>query len=118
MALQLPDLDRFSLHVTIYLKAEDVPTFFEAFRPAFDAVSAEPECVYFELFQDPADPGTISWIENWERSPEWLMTNQIPKDYYKPYFAATEPLFVRPREFKMLKRVGAPYVVSKAENLR
>lgn len=40
----------------------------------------------------------------------------MTKEYYKDYFAITEPLFVKPREFKMLRRVGAPYVVSKPQN--
>lgn len=74
MATQLPDLDRFSLQVTVYFKQEDVPKFFEHFRPIFEKVSAEPECVYFELFQDTEDPGKISWIENWDKSPSWFLT--------------------------------------------
>jgi hypothetical protein len=42
----------------------------------------------------------------------------MPKEYYKPYFAVTEPMFVKPREFKILKRVGPPYIVSRPENLK
>ena len=30
---------------------------------------------------------------------------QLQKEYYKPYLAATEPMFIKPREFKILKRV-------------
>lgn len=37
-------------------------------------------------------------------------------DIYKPYLEATEPLFIKPREFKIYRRVGAPFVVQKAEN--
>jgi quinol monooxygenase YgiN len=55
----------FSVHVTITIAPENVPKFFEAFRPVFDIVSAEPECTYFEVFQDPKEPGVISWVENW-----------------------------------------------------
>ena len=43
---------------------------------------------------------------------------QIPKDYYKPYYAATEPMFIKPREFKILKRFGSPFVVQKEGNLK
>ena len=73
MAFQLPDIDAFSLQVTVYFKPEDVSRFFDAFRPTFDKVSAEPECLYFEVFQSVEDPGTISWIENWSKSPDWFM---------------------------------------------
>ena len=135
MAAQLPDLDRFSLQVTVYFKPEDVPKFFEHFKSIFEKVTAEPDCVYFEIFQDPEDPGKISWIENWDKSPAWMMEvytilpttrlqvlilttgkHQISKEYYKPYFEATEPMFVKPREFKILKRVGSPYVMGKPQN--
>lgn len=106
-------------------------------KGCFDHVIAEPECLYFELFQDPNDPGTISWVENWNKSPEKFMAVCSPvyqinlvlnmsyanlekenmgKDYYKPYLAATEPMFTKPREFKILKRVGLPYVYHKPEN--
>ena len=74
MALQLPQLDRFSLQVTVYISESDVPAFFEHMKPVFAHVTAEPECLYFELFQDPADPGTISWVENWDKSPEKFMS--------------------------------------------
>jgi quinol monooxygenase YgiN len=73
MAVQL-QLDRFCLQVTIYIKESDVPKFFEYMKPVFDHVTAEPECLYFELFQDPTDPGTISWVENWDKSPEKFMS--------------------------------------------
>jgi hypothetical protein len=70
-ASQLPKLDRFSLHVTVYFKPEDVPKFWEAFKPCFEAIAPEKECLYFEVFEDPAEPGKISWVENWDCSTDW-----------------------------------------------
>lgn len=37
----------------------------------------------------------------------------MTKEYYKGYLAETEAMFVKPREFKILKRVGAPYYMVK-----
>ena len=54
-----------SLQVTVQLKPEDLPKFWEAFEPTYKAVTAEPECTFFELYQAPDSPGTISWVENW-----------------------------------------------------
>lgn len=34
----------------------------------------------------------------------------MKKDYYKPYFAATEPMFVKERIFKVYSRLGKPFV--------
>jgi hypothetical protein len=68
MALQvlsLPKLEGFSLQVKIYLAPEDVEKWLAAFKPVFELVSAEPECLFFELYQDPVNPGDINWVENW-----------------------------------------------------
>ena len=54
-----------SLQVTIHLNPEDLPKFWTAMKPAYEAVIAEPECTFFELYQEPDSPGTISWVENW-----------------------------------------------------
>jgi len=55
----------FSLQVTVYISPDNVPKFFEAFKPIFEVVSAEAECLFFEVYQDSEDQGTISWVENW-----------------------------------------------------
>ena len=73
MDTELPTLDRFSLQVTVYFRPDDLPTFWEAFKPVFDKVWAEPEIVHFEVFEDPNEPGKLSWVENWDKSPEWFM---------------------------------------------
>lgn len=33
------------------------------------------------------------------------MQHQMTKEYYKPYFEATEPLFVKPRQFQIHNRM-------------
>ena len=40
----------------------------------------------------------------------------MKKPYYHDYLAVTEPLFVKPREVKLLKRVGEPFVMMKKAN--
>lgn len=55
----------FSLHVTAYINPADVPRFFELYKPVYEAVIAEPECRFFEVYQSPDEPGTIRWVENW-----------------------------------------------------
>lgn len=54
-----------SLHITIYIAPENVTKFFEYFKPAYEKVIAEKECTFFEVYQSPEDPGTLSWVENW-----------------------------------------------------
>lgn len=45
---------------------------------------------------------------------DWFFANQMTKEYYKPYFAATEPLFVKPREFAFYDLLGPEWTVIKA----
>ncbi|KAI1270756.1 hypothetical protein F5Y18DRAFT_422255 [Xylariaceae sp. FL1019] len=102
-----------SLHVTVHIAPENVERFMAAFKPVFDRVVAEPECLFFEMYQNPQEPGKLSWVENWSKSPEWLLENQLSKDYYKPYFAITEPMFLKPREFQILERTGPDFFMVK-----
>ncbi|KAI1355186.1 hypothetical protein F5Y01DRAFT_200428 [Xylaria sp. FL0043] len=102
-----------SLHVTVYIAPENVDNFLAAFKPVFNRVVAEPECLFFELYHSPQEPGKLSWVENWSKSPEWFFENQITKEYYKEYFAITEAMFTKPREFQFLERVGPEFFMVK-----
>jgi hypothetical protein len=66
--------ESFSLHVRITIAPENVPAFLEALKPAYDAVIAEPECTFFEVYQSPEEPGVIKFVENWNATKEWMMT--------------------------------------------
>jgi hypothetical protein len=67
-------LPKCSLHVDIWIAPSNVSKFLEAFQTIFNTVTAEPELLYFEVFQDPDDAGHLSWVENWNASVEWLST--------------------------------------------
>ncbi|KAI1169681.1 hypothetical protein F4777DRAFT_596405 [Nemania sp. FL0916] len=102
-----------SLHVTVVIAPENVDRFFQAFKPVFDKVTAEPECLFFEVYQDPQSPGIISWVEDWSKSPDWFLKEQITKEYYKEYLAVTEPMFLKPREGQFWELLGPEYHYSK-----
>lgn len=67
----------YSLHVTLHIDPAQLDAFFEAFKPAYDAVTAEPECIFFEMYQDPNVPGKIRLVENWNQSLEWLTSVRV-----------------------------------------
>lgn len=96
-----------SLHADVYVAPENVDKFLQLLKPLYDSVTAEPECTYFEVIHDPDNPEHLRWVENWSKDKEWIMKNQITKEYYKPYFAATESLFIKPTEFKIFDRLPA-----------
>jgi hypothetical protein len=72
-----PVLSSFSLHVKIVVAPENVNAFLEALKPAYDAVIAEPENVFFQVFQNPQNPGEFKFIENWNGSLEWFMSVRV-----------------------------------------
>lgn len=47
----------FRLHVTIYIDTTNIPKFFAHATPVHEAMSAEPECDFFELYQPREDTG-------------------------------------------------------------
>jgi hypothetical protein len=49
------------------------------------------------------------------KSPDWLFKNQFTKDYYAEYFKVTESMFVKPREFRFLKKVPGYFTAKKEE---
>ncbi|KAL8795797.1 MAG: hypothetical protein Q9182_007486 [Xanthomendoza sp. 2 TL-2023] len=100
-----------SLHVSIHISPTNLPTFLSHFKTCFQLAAAEPECTYFEVFIDPEDAGHLCWVENWGRGREWFMSEQITKPYYKPYLEATEPMFIKPREFAFYERLGEEWIV-------
>ena len=67
-----------SLHVTIVVAPENADKFLELGKPVFDAVTAEPENLFFEVFQDPAQPGYFRFVENWSKDKDWLMNVCFP----------------------------------------
>lgn len=63
----------FTIVVTTTVKPGKVDEFLEHFWQAFKLVSAEPECLSFELFRYPDEPNKLKWVENWSKSKEWFL---------------------------------------------
>ena len=68
-----------SLHMKITIDPSNLTEFFTLFKPVYEAVIAEPECIFFEVFQNPATPGELKWIEHWKQSTDWLQNVCIAK---------------------------------------
>jgi len=63
-----------SLHVRITIAPENVPAFLESLKPVYDAVTAEPECTLFQVYQSPEEPGVFKFVEHWNASKEWMVS--------------------------------------------
>ncbi|KAK1752301.1 hypothetical protein QBC47DRAFT_390218 [Echria macrotheca] len=99
----------------IWIAPEKVDEFFRHFKPIYDLVVAEPECRFFEIYKDLEDPGHISWVEDFDATEEWLREVQLKKKYYDSYLTATKDMQLRPRDIRIVKPLGPPFLTSKHE---
>lgn len=62
MSQLLPGLNA---QATVTIKEEDVDAFLKELRIIFEKVTAEPECLSFEVYQSMENPGVIHLVETW-----------------------------------------------------
>lgn len=79
---------------TIKVDPDKINEFLVAFRTCWVAVCKEPECVYFDVFHSQIEPGLFHFVEVWSKDNDWFMDIQIKKEYYKPYWNITRPLWL------------------------
>lgn len=70
--------DGFTLIVNTTVQEGKLDEFLEHFWKVFKLVSAEPECLSFEVFRYPGEPNKLKWIENWSKSKEWFFEVRFP----------------------------------------
>ncbi|KAL2795204.1 hypothetical protein BJX66DRAFT_173054 [Aspergillus keveii] len=110
------DKDSISLQVTVYLAEKDLDTFFEALGSVFNQIASEPYCTLFEVYQSQEDKGQILMLKNWSSTREWLVDVGMRRPYLDEYHAITEPLFLRPKDTKILDRKGGKWSIVKKSN--
>lgn len=62
-----------SVHVQYFIDPTKVSAFLDVFRPLWKQVTAEPECIFVEVYHNPDVPGEFKLIENYAASREWVM---------------------------------------------
>ena len=68
-----------ALFVTLHVRPEDAEALAAAHRPVWAACAAEPECLVFDVWQDPLDRGHFKFFEVWSRDREWFERVSFPK---------------------------------------
>lgn len=100
-----------TVHVTIRISPDNIEPFLAALRPVWAACCREPECIYFDVFHLPTEPGTFRFVEVWTKDETWFKDHQLTKSYYEAYLAATKPMWIVDREITYSERVdGWNYV--------
>lgn len=71
----------FTLVITTTVKPDKLDEFLESFWKVYKLVSAEPECLSFEIFRFPDEPNKLKWVENWSKSKEWFLEVRCPRSF-------------------------------------
>ncbi|USW56080.1 Putative antibiotic biosynthesis monooxygenase domain-containing protein [Septoria linicola] len=95
-----------TLFVTFKIQPDRIEEFKEAHRPVWAACAAEPECLFFDVFQDPQAPGTFRFVEIWSKDREWFEKEQFTKPYYATLWPKSEPTWAAPVEVEYFERTG------------
>ncbi|KAH8897470.1 hypothetical protein GQ53DRAFT_818738 [Thozetella sp. PMI_491] len=104
--------DGVSLQITLYL-GPNVQQYLDILKPTWEKLTAEPELLFFEIYESLEEPGTLYIVEDWAGSKEWLTEVQLKKDYYADYFERTPSLHVKQADVRIVKRIAPKMLVSK-----
>lgn len=72
----------------------------------WDACGNEPECLLFDVYQDPENPGHFRLVEVWNASREWFETQQLTKPYYATLWAKSKPTWEKEVKISYFERLG------------
>jgi quinol monooxygenase YgiN len=61
-----------TLFVTFHVDPAKIEAWKEAHRPVWAACSQEPQCLLFDVLENPSTPGRMRLVEVWSESREWF----------------------------------------------
>ncbi|KAI3401212.1 hypothetical protein diail_11918 [Diaporthe ilicicola] len=102
-----------TLFVTFHIKHDLIEKFKEAHRPVWAACAEEPECLLFDVFQDPGQPGRFRFVEVWNASREWFENVQLRKPYYEDLWAKSKPTWESEMKIEYFERLGEGFAFKK-----
>lgn len=68
----------FSLIVTVTIQPDKYDEWLKHSWETFKHVTAEPDCLSFEIFSVPGEPNKVKWVESWSKSLEEVMAVSPP----------------------------------------
>lgn len=89
-----------TLFVTFQVAPKDIEAWKAAHRPVWAACAAEPECLLFDVFEDPETPGRFRLVEVWSEGRDWFEQKQLTKPYYETLWEKSKPLWITDSEFE------------------
>ena len=80
MSLTTGQQRQLTVFVTIHVKPDDAEALASAHREVWAACAREPECLLFDVFQDPTDKGLFRFVEVWTKDRKWFEEEQMTKE--------------------------------------
>ncbi|KAK9779894.1 putative Antibiotic biosynthesis monooxygenase [Seiridium cardinale] len=72
-----------------------------------------PECLLFDVFQDPATPGKFRFVEIWNASKERFEKEQLTKTYYATMWDQSKPTWEKEAQLEYFEREGEGSIYQK-----
>ncbi|KAF2101297.1 hypothetical protein NA57DRAFT_72739 [Rhizodiscina lignyota] len=94
-----------TLFVTFYIDPAKIEEWKEAHRPVWAACACEPECLLFDVFEDPSS-GRFRLVEVWSKDREWFEQHQLTKPYYATLWQKSRSTWTKEVEIEYFERLG------------
>ena len=95
-----------TLFVDFYVQLSRIEEWKQAHRPVWEHCANDPECLLFDVFDDPEDVGHVRLVEVWNATREWFETVQINRPYYATLWQKSRPTWRKEMEITYLERLG------------
>lgn len=101
-----PPHKQLTVFAHFHIDPSRIEEFKEAHRPVWAACGREPECILFDVFQKPSQPGRFTFVEVWNADREWFETKQLTKPYYAMLWEKSKPTWTKEVEIEYFEREG------------
>jgi hypothetical protein len=92
------------LHVKVTIDPKDTEIFLSHFKPVYDLVLADPECIYVLIGQNVQVSGVFCWSEGWTTGPQWIMTVEETLNInYRVHDASVNAALIKSSAFRKVK---------------
>ena len=102
-----------ALFVTLRVSPANAEALAAAHRPVWAACAREPECLVFDVWQDPEDKGRFRFFEVWSRDREWFEKEQMTKPYYAALWERSRPLWIEEIKIEYMESFGEGRILRK-----
>ncbi|KAF7533732.1 hypothetical protein G7054_g6818 [Neopestalotiopsis clavispora] len=103
-----------TVFVTLHIKPELIEDFKAAHRPVWNACAAEPQCLFFDVWEDPENAGHFRFVEVWNESKEWFEKEQLTKPYYASMWPKSKATWAGEPKIEYFERSGEASIYRKA----